>query len=174
MRIVGDNGVEQPWDGTSLGELQVRGPWIAGEYYNDERSAAAFDRGWFKTGDIANIDSMGYLQIADRAKDVIKSGGEWISSVELENAIMGHPQVLEAAVIGLPHERWQERPLACVVPKPGTEPTKESILEYLSTRVAKWWMPEDVVFVSTIPKTSVGKFAKRELREQFKDYHWSA
>jgi fatty-acyl-CoA synthase len=172
MRIVDDNGVEQPWDGKSLGELQVRGPWIVGEYYKDERSAAAFDRGWFKTGDIATIDADGYLQITDRAKDVIKSGGEWISSVELENAIMGHPQVLEAAVIGMPHERWQERPLACVVPKPDQKPSKEDILKYLGDKVAKWWLPEDVVFVESIPKTSVGKIAKRELREQFKDYQW--
>jgi fatty-acyl-CoA synthase len=172
MRIVDDSGVEQPWDGSSMGELQVRGPWVVGEYYKDERSAAAFDRGWFKTGDIATLDQDGYLQITDRAKDVIKSGGEWISSVELENAIMGHPEVLEAAVIGLPHERWQERPLACIVPKPGCKLNKQAIRSYLEKQVAKWWLPEDIVFVEAIPKTSVGKIAKRELREQFKEYRW--
>jgi fatty-acyl-CoA synthase len=172
LRIVDDDGRELPWDGVSMGELQVRGPWIVGEYYNDERSAAAFHDGWFKTGDIATIDADGYMQITDRAKDVIKSGGEWISSVELENAIMGHPDVLEAAVVGLAHARWQERPLACVVPKAGRQLTRAAILEYLQPRVAKWALPEDVVFVAALPKTSVGKIAKRELREQFKDYCW--
>ncbi|MFQ5667413.1 MAG: long-chain fatty acid--CoA ligase [Candidatus Binatia bacterium] len=172
IRVMDEAGRELPWDGKSVGELQVRGPWIVGTYYNDPRSAAAFEDGWFKTGDVAAIDSDGYVQITDRAKDVIKSGGEWISSVELENAIMAHPQVLEAAVIGLPHERWQERPLACVVPKPGQQLTKEAILQHLKDRVAKWWLPEDVVFVETLPKTSVGKFAKRELRARFKDYRW--
>ena len=113
------------------------------------------------------------MQITDRAKDVIKSGGEWISSLELESAIMAHPQVLEASVIGLPHERWQERPLACVVAKPGRALSKEAVLDHLTSRVAKWWMPEDVVFVDTLPKTSVGKIAKRELRERFKDYRWA-
>jgi fatty-acyl-CoA synthase len=172
LRIVDDRGCELPWDGASLGELQVRGPWVVGQYYNDERSAAAFQDGWFKTGDIATIDADGYVQITDRAKDVIKSGGEWISSVELENAIMAHPDVLEAAVIGLAHERWQERPLACVVPKAGRRLSKTAILDHLESRVAKWWLPEDVVFVDWLPKTSVGKIAKRELREQFKDYRW--
>ncbi len=172
IRIVNDAGQELPWDGTSVGELQVRGPWVVGSYYKDPRSDAAFQDGWFKTGDVAAIDCDGYVQITDRAKDVIKSGGEWISSVELENAIMAHPQVLEAAVIGLPHERWQERPLACVVPKPGQQLTKEAIMHHLKDRVAKWWLPEDVVFIEALPKTSVGKFAKRDLRERFKDYRW--
>jgi fatty-acyl-CoA synthase len=172
LRIVDDNGRELPWDGASMGELQVRGPWVVGEYYHDDRSAAAFQDGWFKTGDIATIDADGYVQITDRAKDVIKSGGEWISSVELENAIMAHPDVLEAAVVGLAHERWQERPLACVVPKPGRQLSKAAIVEHLESRVAKWWLPEDVVFVEALPRTSVGKIAKRELREQFKDYRW--
>ena len=172
LRIVDDAGRELPWDGTSVGELEVRGPWIVGEYYKDERSAAAFHDGWFKTGDIATIDADGYVQITDRAKDVIKSGGEWISSVELENAIMGHPDVLEAAVVGLAHERWQERPLACVVAKPGRQLSKQAILDHLHSRVAKWWLPEDVVFIEALPKTSVGKIAKRDLRERFKDYRW--
>lgn len=172
MRIVADDGSEQPWDGKSMGELQVKGPWIVGEYYNDERSAASFDRGWFKTGDIGTIDEYGYLQITDRAKDVIKSGGEWISSVELENTIMAHPKVAEAAVIGLPHERWQERPLAVVVVRPGETLTKEELRTFLEPRVAKWWLPDDFVFVDALPKTSVGKIAKRELRERFRDYRW--
>ncbi len=172
MRIVGEDGREQPWDGKSVGELQVRGPWIVGSYYRDERSTASFDRGWFKTGDIGTIDEYGYLQITDRAKDVIKSGGEWISSVELENTIMAHPKVAEAAVIGLPHERWQERPLACVVLRPGETLTKEELLAFLEPRVAKWWLPDDVVFLDALPKTSVGKIAKRELRERFREYRW--
>jgi fatty-acyl-CoA synthase len=172
LRVVDDTGAELPHDGTSVGELQVRGPWIVDSYHNDPRSAEAFHEGWFRTGDIASIDVDGYIQITDRAKDVIKSGGEWISSVELENAIMAHPQVLEAAVIGLPHDRWQERPLACVVPKPGQQLTKVAIIEHLTPRVAKWWLPEDVVFVEALPKTSVGKIAKRDLRERFKDYRW--
>jgi len=174
LRIVDDAGDEVPWDGTCIGELEVRGPWVVGSYYNDPRSDEAFHDGWFKTGDIASMDPDGFVQITDRAKDVIKSGGEWISSVELENEIMGHPQVLEAAVIGLAHERWQERPLACVVAKPGQHPTKETIMEHLKSRVAKWWLPEDVVFIEALPKTSVGKIAKRELRARFKDYRWSA
>jgi len=172
MRIVADDGSEQPWDGKSMGELQVKGPWIVGEYYNDERSAASFDRGWFKTGDIGTIDEYGYLQITDRAKDVIKSGGEWISSVELENTIMAHPKAAEAAVIGRPHERWQGRPLAVVVVRPGETLTKEELRTFLEPRVAKWWLPDDFVFVDALPKTSVGKIAKRELRERFRDYRW--
>ena len=172
LRVVDDAGRELPWDGKSVGELQVRGAWIVGAYYNDPRSEEAFQDGWFKTGDIATIDADGYVQITDRAKDVIKSGGEWISSVELENAIMAHPQVLEAAVIGLPHERWQERPLACVVVKPGQTLTKESIMAHLTSRVAKWWLPDDIMFVDAIPKTSVGKIAKRDLRERFKTHRW--
>jgi acyl-CoA synthetase (AMP-forming)/AMP-acid ligase II len=172
IRAVDDNGREVPWDGKSVGELQLKGPWIISSYYNDPRSEQAFADGWFRTGDVASIDEDGFVQITDRAKDVIKSGGEWISSVELENAIMGHPLVLEAAVIGLPHEKWQERPLACVVAKPGQTIEKEDIYALLRERFAKWWLPEDIVFVDSIPKTSVGKFAKRELREQLKDYHW--
>jgi len=174
MRIVGEDGAELPWDGQAVGELEVRGPWIVGEYYHDERSADAFHDGWFRTGDVANVDADGYMQITDRAKDVIKSGGEWISSVELENTIMGHPAVLEAAVVGLPHERWQERPLACVVLKPGKSVTREEMLAWLGDKVARWWLPEDVVVVDELPKTSVGKFAKRVLRERFKDHVWPA
>jgi fatty-acyl-CoA synthase len=176
LRVVDDAGAVLPRDAKSAGELEVRGPWIVESYHDDTRSSAAFHEGWFRTGDIATIDPDGYIQITDRAKDVIKSGGEWISSVELENHIMAHPQVLEAAVVGLPHERWQERPLACVVVKPGSQLTKEAILQHLEPRVAKWWLPEDVVFVDALPKTSVGKVAKRDLRDHFRDhfkeYRW--
>src|SRR4029079_7226973 len=132
------------------------------------RSADAFHDGWFRTGDVVTMDADGYVQITDRAKDVIKSGGEWISSVELENLIIGHPDVLEAAVIGLAHERWQERPLACVVPKPGCTVTREAILAYLESRVARWWLPEDVVCVETLPKKSDGKLAEAVLPAHFR------
>ena len=176
LRVVDDAGNVAPRDGKSMGELEVRGPWIVGEYYNDERSPASFHDGWFRTGDVATVDEKGYMHIQDRAKDVIKSGGEWVSSVELENAIMGHPKVLEAAVIGLHHPKWEERPVACVVPRPEHKGslTKEEILEHLRPQFAKWWLPDDVVFVESIPKTSVGKFSKRDLRDQFKDYEFPA
>ncbi len=160
-----------PWDGESSGELQVRGPWIASEYYNDERSPESFtEDGWLKTGDVAVIDRHGYIRLVDRTKDVIKSGGEWISSVDLENELMGHPKVAEAAVIGVPHPKWSERPLACVVVRPGEQLTKEEVLAYLEDKVAKWWLPDDVVFVEEIPKTSVGKFSKKDLRDKFEGY----
>jgi acyl-CoA synthetase (AMP-forming)/AMP-acid ligase II len=171
-RIVAPGSLDElPWDGVASGELQVRGPWVASTYYNDERSPESFtEDGWLKTGDVASIDEHGYIRLRDRTKDVIKSGGEWISSVELENEIMAHPAVAEAAVIGLPHPRWSERPLACVVLREGGSATKEDIVAFLDGRVAKWWLPDDVVFVSEIPKTSVGKFSKKDLREQFQDY----
>jgi acyl-CoA synthetase (AMP-forming)/AMP-acid ligase II len=171
-RVVDIDGRELPWDGQSFGELQVRGPWVIKSYYNDERSADSFQDGWFRTGDVATIDEEGYLQIVDRTKDLVKSGGEWISTVELENAIMAHPQVLEAAVIAVPHPKWQERPLACVVPKPDAKDmlSPGEILEFLSSRVAKWQLPDEVVFIESVPKTSVGKFDKKVLREQYKDY----
>ena len=155
-RIVGPGSEEPlPWDGESSGELQVAGPWIAASYYDDARSPESFTAdGWLKTGDVATIDPHGYIRLVDRTKDVIKSGGEWISSVELENELMGHPAVAEAAVIGVAHERWQERPLACVVVREGHDVTKEELLEYLTPRVAKWWLPDDVAFVDEIPKTS--------------------
>ena len=171
-RIVAvDTGEELPWDGEASGELQVRGPWIASSYYNDPRAPESFtEDGWLRTGDVASIDRHGYIRLRDRTKDVIKSGGEWISSVELENEIMAHPAVAEAAVIGLPHPKWGERPLACVVLREGQQATKEDIVSFLEGRVAKWWLPDDVVFIDSIPKTSVGKFSKKELREQFADY----
>jgi fatty-acyl-CoA synthase len=171
MRIVDDAGQIQPWDGKAVGEIQVRGPWVTSGYYNNPAGAAQFtDDGWFRTGDVASIDPDGYVQITDRTKDLIKSGGEWISSVDMESIIMGHPKVLEAAVIAVPHQKWVERPLACVVPKPEfkRELTKQDILDYLTPRVAKWWLPDDVVFIDAVPKTSVGKFDKKVLRERFK------
>jgi fatty-acyl-CoA synthase len=162
---------EMPWDGEARGELQVAGPWIARSYYNDDRSAESFtEDGWLKTGDVACVDPEGYIRLVDRTKDVVKSGGEWISSVELENEIMGHPKVAEAAVIGIAHPKWSERPLACVVVADGEELTKDEVLEFLAGRVAKWWLPDDVVFIEEVPKTSVGKFSKKTLRDQFADY----
>jgi len=158
-------------DGVASGELQVRGPWIAREYYDDERSPQSFtDDGWLRTGDVASVDSEGYLRIVDRTKDVVKSGGEWISTVELENELMGHPKVAEAAVIGVAHPKWSERPLACVVLRPGEEATKKELLDFLEDKVAKWWLPDDVVFIDEVPKTSVGKFSKKDLRARFEDY----
>jgi len=160
-----------PWDGESRGELQVAGPWIAREYYNDERSPESFTTdGWLKTGDVATVDPEGYIRLVDRTKDVVKSGGEWISSVELENEIMAHPKVAEAAVIGVSHPKWQERPLACVVIAEGEDLTGDEVLAFLEGRVAKWWLPDEVVFIEEVPKTSVGKFSKKDLRDRFKDH----
>jgi fatty-acyl-CoA synthase len=160
-----------PWDGEARGELQVAGSWIAREYYNDDRSPESFtDDGWLRTGDVATVNAEGYLRLVDRTKDVVKSGGEWISSVELENEIMAHPKVAEAAVIGVAHRKWSERPLACVVPRPGEELTREELLTFLDGRVAKWWLPDDVVFIDEVPKTSVGKFSKKTLRDRFAGY----
>ena len=173
MRIVDEGGKVQPWDGKSVGEIQVRGPWVTSGYYNNPAGAAQFtEDGWFRTGDVASIDSEGYVQITDRTKDLIKSGGEWISSVDMETAIMDHPKVLEAAVIAVPHQQWQERPLACVVPKPEFKDTltEKEILDHLTSRVAKWWLPDEVVFIDAVPKTSVGKFDKKVLRERFKGW----
>jgi len=164
-----ETGKEVPWDNEAFGELQVRGPWIAKAYYKDEQASTKFADGWFGTGDVAVVDEDGMLQLVDRTKDLVKSGGEWISSVELEGLIMGHPKVLEACVVGIPDERWSERPLACVVPKPDYvgKVTKEEILDFLRPQVAKWWLPDDVVFIDSVPKTSVGKFDKKVLRSQF-------
>lgn len=167
--VVNDAG-EVPWDGQTMGELRIRGPWIANEYYHDERTAEAFKEGWLYTGDIAVVTPEGYIKITDRTKDLIKSGGEWISSVDLENALMTHEAVFEAAVIAIPHEKWQERPLACVVLKEGKSATKEELISYLDGQFAKWWLPDDVVFINEVPKTSVGKFLKAKLREDLKDY----
>ncbi|KOY83087.1 long-chain fatty acid--CoA ligase [Lysinibacillus macroides] len=170
-RIINENG-EVPWDGKTMGELTIRGPWIADEYYRDERTEEAFKDGWLYTGDIAVMTPDGYIKITDRTKDLIKSGGEWISSVDLENALMSHPKVFEAAVIAIPHEKWLERPLACVVPKPEYKGSisKEELLENLRTQFHKTWIPDDIVFIDEVPKTSVGKFLKAKLRDELKDY----
>jgi fatty-acyl-CoA synthase len=170
LRIVDDEGREQPWDGQAMGEIQVRGPWVVRSYYDNPESADRFTAdGWFRTGDVATIDPEGYVRITDRTKDLIKSGGEWISSIDVETMIMGHPKVLEAAVIAVPHPRWVERPLACVVPRPGVTLEPAEILDYLRPRLAKWALPDEVVLVETVPKTSVGKFDKKVLRERFRD-----
>ena len=163
-----DSGSPVPWDGKSVGEIQVRGPWVTAGYYRGVDADRFTADGWLRTGDVANVDSEGYAQIVDRTKDLVKSGGEWISSVELESAIMGHPKVLEAAVIGVPHPKWTERPVAYVVAKPEFKGalTQDQILEYLRPLVAKWWLPDEVRFIEEIPKTSVGKFDKKVIREQ--------
>jgi fatty-acyl-CoA synthase len=154
-----------PWDEKAVGEIEVRGPWITGAYYGDD-TPEKFHDGWLRTGDVGTVDARGFIQITDRAKDVIKSGGEWISTVELENAIMAHPDVIEAAVIGVPDERWDERPLACVVLRDGSPTTAEQLRLFLADRVAKWWLPERWAFIKEVPKTSVGKFDKKVLRAQ--------
>jgi len=172
VRLVGEKGEEMPWDGVSVGEVQARGNWVASAYYNDDTSPEKFKDGWLCTGDVATLDAQGYLRIADRTKDLVKSGGEWISSIAIEGLIMAHPAVAEAAVIAVAHPKWAERPLACVVPKPEAKETltRDQILDHLRPRIAKWWLPDDVVFVDQIPKTSVGKFDKKALRAQFKDH----
>ncbi|MFM7537886.1 MAG: long-chain fatty acid--CoA ligase [Acidimicrobiales bacterium] len=169
VRIVEPDTIDLlPWDGKSSGELQARGPWIAASYYNDERAGESFTSdGWLRTGDVAVIDPEGYVRLVDRTKDLIKSGGEWISSVDIENELMGHPKIAEAAVIGVPHPKWDERPLACVVVRPGETLTPAEVLEFLAPRLAKWQLPDDVVFIDEVPKTSVGKFSKKTLRERF-------
>ncbi|HXP38237.1 MAG TPA: long-chain fatty acid--CoA ligase, partial [Solirubrobacteraceae bacterium] len=164
LRLTDDEDVEVAWDGESTGEIEVRGPWIAARYFNDDTSEEKFDAGWLRTGDIAAVDADGFVQITDRAKDVIKSGGEWISSVELENEVMSHPDVVEAAVIAKPDERWAERPLCCVVLREGASTTASDLVEHLRGRVAKWWLPDEFAFLAEIPKTSVGKFDKKVLR----------
>ncbi|PSC71890.1 long-chain-fatty-acid-ligase [Micractinium conductrix] len=169
MRIVDDEGKELPWDGKAFGNLQVRGPTSISRYYKAEGPAVDAHQ-WFDTGDVATIDEFGYMQITDRSKDVIKSGGEWISSIEIENAAMGHPQVAEAAVIALPDKKWGERPLLIVVPRNGQEPSRDSVLRFLEGRVARWWMPDDVAFVKEIPHTATGKISKLALRRQFEGH----
>jgi fatty-acyl-CoA synthase len=172
LRVVDpDTGESQPWDDVASGEIQAAGPWIAKEYYRGEGGGAQFtEDGWLRTGDVAAVDRYGFVRLVDRTKDLIKSGGEWIGSVELENEIMAHPKVAEAAVIAIPSEKWVERPLACVVVKPGETLTPEEIIEFLTPRVAKWWLPDAVEFIDEVPKTSVGKFSKKTLREKFGGY----
>jgi fatty-acyl-CoA synthase len=170
MRIVDDSGEELPRDGVAFGDLQVRGYWIASAYHRQDESDAHTNDGWFSTGDVATLDGDGYMRITDRTKDVIKSGGEWISSIDLENAAMGHPDVKQAAVIGVFHPKWEERPLMVVVPRDGRAPDKETINGYLAGKVAKWWLPDDVVLVDELPLTATGKVQKSRLREMFQDY----
>jgi fatty-acyl-CoA synthase len=170
MKITDDENNELPWDGKTFGRLKVRGPAVSSSYYKG-RGAEQFDaEGWFDTGDVAHVDPLGYMQITDRAKDVIKSGGEWISSIDIENLAVGHPDVAEAAVIGVAHPKWDERPLLVVVVKEGRSPSKESILGFLEGKIAKWWMPDDVMFIDEIPHTATGKIQKTALRETLKDY----
>jgi len=167
LRVMGDDDREVPADGKTMGEVQVRGPFVTAGYHRKEPDPGKFTPdGWLRTGDVATIDSEQYIKICDRAKDVIKSGGEWISSVDLENAIMGHPAVAEAAVVAVPHPKWDERPRAFVVLKPGAVATGEEIAKFIAPKFAKWWLPDDYVFVDAIPRTSTGKFLKRALREK--------
>lgn len=169
-RHVSDDGQVLPWDGRTMGELEVRGPWVASSYFNGEGPDRFTADGWFKTGDVVTIDADGYVRITDRAKDVIKSGGEWISSVALENALMSHPAVLEAAVFAGRHPKWDERPLAAVTLKPGQQATKEELTAHLEKHFAKYWVPDDFLFVPQIPRTSTGKFLKTKLREDYGDH----
>ncbi|GAB4177410.1 MAG: 3-(methylthio)propionyl-CoA ligase [Rhodocyclaceae bacterium] len=169
MKIVDSEGRELPRDGKAFGDLLVRGPWVMSSYYKGEGGEALRD-GWFPTGDVATIDPDGYMQITDRSKDVIKSGGEWISSIEIENLAVAHPAVAEAAVIGVPHPKWDERPLLLVLPKPGQKVTKEEMLEFLRGKLAKWWMPDEVLLVGSLPHTATGKLSKMQLRAAYRDY----
>ncbi len=174
LRIMTDDGIVAPSDGETVGELQARGPWISASYYERPDSADSFtDDGWFCTGDVASLTPLGYVQISDRTKDLIKSGGEWISSVELENELMAHPGVAEAVVIAVAHPKWMERPLAVVVKKTGADVSQKELKAHLRGKFANWWIPNDVAFVDEIPKTSTGKFMKLELRKQFADWQWS-
>ena len=175
LRIVDDDKNELPWDGVAYGALQVRGPWICSDYFKLEGAGGSHtEDGWFDTGDVATIDADGYMAITDRTKDVIKSGGEWISSIEIENTAIGHPAVAEAAVIGVAHPKWTERPLLIVIRAEGQDPSKEEILAWFDGKIAKWWLPDDVVFVDELPHTATGKIKKVELRQQYADYQLPA
>jgi fatty-acyl-CoA synthase len=172
LKVTDANGDEVPADGKTSGLLHVRGPWIASGYFKDEGGDVLDADGWFPTGDIATLDTDGYMQIVDRAKDVIKSGGEWISSIDVENCVAAHPAVAEAAVIGIPHPKWQERPLLIVVKRAGADVTREELLDFLRPKLAKWWLPDDIVFVEQIPHTATGKVLKLQLREQFSTFRF--
>lgn len=175
IKIVDESGVELPHDGKSVGEIMVRGPWITSSYYKDSRTKDCFSEGYWHTGDAGGIDENGYLKLSDRFKDLIKSGGEWISSIDLENCIMSHPAVAEAAVVGLEHPKWEERPLALVVLKHHSESVaKEDILDFIAEKFAKWQLPDDVLFIANIPKTSVGKISKKNIRAEYGDYYMRA
>ncbi len=170
MKVVGDDGETLPWDGESVGELYVRGPTVVDEYYDrPDANETDYENDWLKTGDIVTVDGDGYIEVVDRTKDVIKSGGEWISSIDLENELMAHEDVVEAAVIAVPHERWQERPLACVVVRDDADVTAATLRTFLEGEHPDWWLPDDVVFVDEVPKTATGKFDKKVLREEFDD-----
>jgi len=171
MKITDDTGNPLPWDGTTFGRLKVRGPAVSKAYFGLDENILD-EEGYFDTGDVATIDENGYMNITDRAKDVIKSGGEWISSIELENLAVGHPDVAEAAVIGIPHPKWDERPLLLIVLKPDRSPSREEILTFMEGKIAKWWMPDEVQFVAEIPHTATGKISKKTLRDQFKDFRF--
>ncbi len=170
MKIVDDDGNKLPRDGVAFGRLMIRGAWVAKAYFKQPDLNILDEEGYFDTGDVSTLDPDGYMTIVDRSKDVIKSGGEWISSIDLENVALGQPDVAEAAVIGIPHPKWQERPLLIIVVKPRTSPTKEDILGYLDGKIAKWWMPDDVAFIDEMPHTATGKTQKRDLRVMFKDF----
>jgi fatty-acyl-CoA synthase len=174
MKIVGEGGKELPWDGKTPGDLYVKGPWVVGEYFKNEGGDPLVPDehgvGWFPTGDVATIDPDGYMQITDRSKDVIKSGGEWISTIDIENIAVAHPAVAMAACIGMKHPKWDERPIVAVVKKPGAEVTKEELLAFYEGKTAKWQVPDDIVFVDSIPIGATGKMLKTKLREMLKDY----
>ncbi|MBB6091398.1 fatty-acyl-CoA synthase [Povalibacter uvarum] len=170
LKIVDDDGKELPHDGKSFGALKVRGPWVASGYYRRDSDEVFDQEGWFSTGDVATICPLGYMQITDRTKDVIKSGGEWISSIDLENLAVSHPAIAQAAAIAIPHPKWQERPMLVVVLKPGESLTREDVLNFFLGKVAKWWIPDDVVFVEKLPLTATGKLSKLQLRKQFEGY----
>jgi fatty-acyl-CoA synthase len=174
LRLIGPQG-EVPSDGVASGEIEIRGPWVAASYYNAPDQSDHWTKdGWFKTGDVATMDEHGYVKIVDRAKDLVKSGGEWISSVDLENALMGHPAIKEACVVGIPHPKWDERPLAAVVFKDGTKATPDELRNFLSKSFSKWQIPDAFIAVDAIPRTSVGKFKKIELRQQFANWKWDS
>jgi fatty-acyl-CoA synthase len=172
MTITDDEGKPLPRDGVAFGHLKVSGPWVCAQYYNEPPGPAHDDEGWFSTGDVATIDADGYMQITDRSKDVIKSGGEWISSIELENTAVAHPDVIEAAAIGIAHPKWDERPLLVVVRRPGSDLDRDALLAFFEGKIAKWWLPDDVVFVEELPHTATGKLLKTKLRDQFRDYRF--
>jgi fatty-acyl-CoA synthase len=170
LKVVDDSGKELPKDGESQGHLMVRGPWVLQKYFKAEKDAVDKD-GWFDTGDISVLDQDGYMTIKDRAKDVIKSGGEWISSIDLENAAVGHPEIAEACVVGIPHPKWDERPMLFIVSNNGEPVNKQSILDFLASKVAKWWLPDEIIFLQELPHGATGKLQKFELREEYNNYY---